>query len=66
MCARWDALARHLTHLDDDDTAHRETEHRAGCPECQAWTPAGHLARDPRDDPTPAHPPLPRDPEETR
>ena len=51
MCDRWDALARHLTHLDDDDTAHRETEHRAGCPECQAWTPPRHLARNPDDDP---------------
>ena len=51
MCDRWDALARHLTHLDDDETTHHQTEHRASCPECQAWTPTPHLARNLDDDP---------------
>lgn len=51
MCDRWDALARHLTHLDDDDTTHRQADHQRWHVDCRDYQPAPGLARDPRDDP---------------
>ena len=55
MCDAWttelSALKRWDTHWTQDEITRREHDH-ARCPECA--------------DPTPTHPPLPRDPEETR
>ena len=48
MCDRWDALARHLTHLDKATIRRLITDHTTlGCPECSGYTSPRYLPRDP-------------------